>query len=53
MVDTLIGIAQERGAAAIVIGLARHLGAALAPTRSVSRKLLEHSDRPVLVIRAE
>jgi nucleotide-binding universal stress UspA family protein len=49
--DTLIGIARERGAAVVVVGShgisrlrSRLLG-------SVSRKLIEHCDRPVLVIR--
>jgi nucleotide-binding universal stress UspA family protein len=49
--DTLIGIARERGAAVVVVGshgisgLRKHL------LGSVSRKLIEHCDRPVLVIR--
>ena len=49
--DTLIDIARERGAAVVVVGshgisgLRKHL------LGSVSRKLIEHCDRPVLVIR--
>jgi nucleotide-binding universal stress UspA family protein len=49
--DTLIDIARERGAAVIVVG--SH-GISGLPTRllgSVSRKLIQHCDRPVLVIR--
>jgi nucleotide-binding universal stress UspA family protein len=49
--DTLIDTARERGAAVIVVG--SH-GISGLPTRllgSVSRKLIQHCDRPVLVIR--
>jgi nucleotide-binding universal stress UspA family protein len=51
VVDTLIGIAQERGAAVIVVGSHGISGLRTRLLGSVSRKLLEHSDRPVLVIR--
>jgi nucleotide-binding universal stress UspA family protein len=53
VVDTLIGIAQERGAAVVVIGSHGISGLRSRLLGSVSRKLLEHCDRPVLVIRAE
>jgi nucleotide-binding universal stress UspA family protein len=42
--DTLVDIARERDAAVIVV-LRRHL------LGGVSRKLIERSDRPVLVTR--
>jgi nucleotide-binding universal stress UspA family protein len=51
--DTVIEIARERDAALVVVGShglstlrSRFLG-------GVSRKLIEHSDRPVLVVRSE
>jgi nucleotide-binding universal stress UspA family protein len=47
--DTLIDIARERSAAVVgsrgISGVRRHL------LGGVSRKLIEHSDRPVLVTR--
>ena len=50
--DTLIDIARQRGAAVVVVA---HTGspAFLAPAGGVSRKLIGHCDRPVLVIRGE
>ena len=49
--DTLIGIAQDRGAAVVVVGSHGITGLRSRLLGSVSRKLIEHSDRPVLVIR--
>ncbi len=49
--DTLIGIAQERGAAVVVVGSHGISGLRSHLIGSVSRKLIEHCDRPVLVIR--
>jgi nucleotide-binding universal stress UspA family protein len=49
--DTLIGIARERGAAVVVVGSHGITGLRSRLLGSVSRKLLEHCDRPVLVIR--
>jgi nucleotide-binding universal stress UspA family protein len=51
--DTLIGIAQERGAAVVVVGSHGISGLRSRLLGSVSRKLIEHCDRPVLVIRDE
>ena len=51
--DTLIDIARERGAAVVVAGSHGISGLRKRLLGSVSRKLLEHADRPVLVIRAE
>ena len=51
--DTLIGIAQERGAAVVVVGSHGISGLRSHLLGSVSRKLIEHCDRPVLVIRDE
>ena len=48
--DTLIGIARERGAAVVVVG-SHGIGLRARLLGSVSRKLIEHCDRPVLVIR--
>ena len=50
--DTLIGIARERGAAVVVVG-SHGIGLRRRLLGSVSRKLIEHCDRPVLVIRSE
>ena len=50
--DTLIGIARERGAAVVVVG-SHGIGLRRRLLGSVSRKLIEHCDRPVLVIRGE
>jgi nucleotide-binding universal stress UspA family protein len=49
--DTLIGIARERGAAVVVLGSHGISGLRSRVLGSVSRKLIEHCDRPVLVIR--
>jgi nucleotide-binding universal stress UspA family protein len=49
--DTLIGIAQECGAAVVVVGSHGITGLRTRLLGSVSRKLIEHCDRPVLVIR--
>jgi nucleotide-binding universal stress UspA family protein len=49
--DTLIGIARVRGAAVVVVGSHGISGLRTRLLGSVSRKLIEHCDRPVLVIR--
>ena len=49
--DTLIGIARERDAAVVVVGSHGISGLRSRLLGSVSRKLIEHCDRPVLVIR--
>jgi len=49
--DTLIDIAQARGAAVVVVGSHGISGIRKRLLGSVSRKLIEHCDRPVLVIR--
>ena len=49
--DTLIGIARERAAAVVVVGSHGITGLRSRLLGSVSRKLVEHCDRPVLVIR--
>jgi nucleotide-binding universal stress UspA family protein len=51
--DTLIDIARERGAAVVVVGSHGISGLRTRLLGSVSRKLIEHCDRPVLVIRDE
>ena len=51
--DTLIDIAQARGAAVVVVGSHGISGIRKRLLGSVSRKLIEHCDRPVLVIRDE
>jgi len=51
--DTLIAIARERGAAVVVVGSHGITGLRSRLLGSVSRKLIEHCDRPVLVIRDE
>jgi nucleotide-binding universal stress UspA family protein len=48
--DTLIDIAREREAAVVVVG-SHGIGLRRRLLGSVSRKLIEHCDRPVLVIR--
>jgi nucleotide-binding universal stress UspA family protein len=53
VVDTLIGIARERGAAVVVVGSHGISGLRQRLLGGVSRKLIEHCDRPVLVIRDE
>ena len=49
--DTLIDIARERGAAVVAVGSHGISGLRTRLLGSVSRKLIEHCDRPVLVIR--
>ena len=49
--DTLIDIAREQGAAVVVVGSHGISGLRSRLLGSVSRKLIEHCDRPVLVIR--
>ena len=49
--DTLIDMAQETGAALVVVGSHGISGLRSRLLGSVSRKLIEHCDRPVLVIR--
>jgi nucleotide-binding universal stress UspA family protein len=49
--DTLIDIAQERGAAVVVVGSHGISGLRPRLLGSVSRKVVEHCDQPVLVIR--
>src|SRR5215207_4836903 len=48
---TLIDIARERGAAVVVVGSHGISGLRTRLLGSVSRKLIQHCDRPVLVIR--
>jgi nucleotide-binding universal stress UspA family protein len=49
--NTLIDMARERGAAVVVVGSHGISGLRTRLLGSVSRKLIEHCDRPVLVIR--
>ena len=49
--DTLIAIARERGAAVVVVGSHGISGLRSRLLGSVSRKVVDHCDRPVLVIR--
>jgi nucleotide-binding universal stress UspA family protein len=49
--DTLIDIARQRCAAVVVVGSHGISGLRSRLLGSVSRKLIEHCDRPVLVIR--
>jgi nucleotide-binding universal stress UspA family protein len=51
--NTLIDIARERGAAVVVVGSHGISGLRTRLLGSVSRKLIEHCDRPVLVIRGD
>jgi nucleotide-binding universal stress UspA family protein len=51
--DTLIDIARERGAAVVVVGSHGISGLRARLLGGVSRKLLAHCDRPVLVVRGE
>ena len=51
VVNTLIDIARERDAAVVVVGSHGISGLRNRLLGSVSRKLIEHCDRPVLVIR--
>jgi nucleotide-binding universal stress UspA family protein len=50
--DTLIDLAREGDAAAIVVGSHGITGVRSHVLGSVARRLVEHSDRPVVVIRA-
>ncbi|HKP21012.1 MAG TPA: universal stress protein [Thermoleophilaceae bacterium] len=50
--DTLCRIAKERSAAVIVVGSHGISGLRTRLLGSVTRRLIEHCDRPVLVIRA-
>jgi nucleotide-binding universal stress UspA family protein len=49
--DTLIDLAEETDAAAIVVGTHGVTGLRSRIVGSVARKLLSHSERPVLVVR--
>lgn len=49
--DTLLHVARERGAAVVVVGTQGISGLRTRLLGSVSRKLIEHSELPVLVIR--
>ena len=49
--DTLVAIARERGAAVVVVGSHGISGLRSRLLGSVSRKVVDHCDRPVLVIR--
>ena len=51
--DTLLDLARERGAAVVVVGSHGISGLRWRLAGSVTRKLLAHCDRPVLVVRAE
>jgi nucleotide-binding universal stress UspA family protein len=51
--DTLIGLARQRSAAAVVVGSHGISGLRSRLLGSVSRKLIAHSDLPVLVVRGE
>lgn len=51
--DTLIAIARERGAGVVVVGSHGISGLRKRLLGSVSRKLIEHCDRPILVIRSD
>ena len=51
--DTLIDIARQRGAAVVVVASHGISGFRSRLLGSVSRKLIGHCDRPVLVIRGE
>jgi nucleotide-binding universal stress UspA family protein len=53
VVNTLIDIARERGAAVVVVGSHGISGLRNRLLGSVSQKLIERCDRPVLVIRDE
>lgn len=51
--DTLIEMARDRQAAAVVVGSRGVSGLRSHLVGSVARKLIEHSDRPVVVVRTE
>ena len=50
--DTLIDLARERDAAVVAVGSHGISGLRSRVLGSVARKLIEHSNRPVLIIRA-
>jgi nucleotide-binding universal stress UspA family protein len=50
--DTLIDLARERNAAVVAVGSHGISGLRSRVFGSVARKLIEHSDRPVLILRA-
>jgi nucleotide-binding universal stress UspA family protein len=49
--ETIVSVAEQRDAGAVVIG-SRGLGGVKAMFGSTSRSLLQHADRPVLVVKA-
>jgi nucleotide-binding universal stress UspA family protein len=51
--DTLIDLARERDAAVVAMGSHGIAGLRSRVFGSVARKLIEHSDRPVLIVRAQ
>jgi nucleotide-binding universal stress UspA family protein len=51
--DALIEMARERGAALVVVGSHGISGLRARLLGGVSRRLIEHCDRPVLVVRGE
>jgi nucleotide-binding universal stress UspA family protein len=51
--ETLTDLARERGAAAVVVGSHGISGLRARLLGSVARKLIEHSDRPVVIIRGD
>jgi nucleotide-binding universal stress UspA family protein len=51
--DTLIDVARERGAAAVVVGSHGRSDLRSLMLGSVSHKVVAHSDRPVVVVRGE
>src|SRR4051794_18430117 len=51
--DTLIALADERGAGGIVVGSHGVTGLRSHLVGSVARKLIQHSSRPVIVVRAD
>jgi nucleotide-binding universal stress UspA family protein len=51
--DTLIDLAAQRGAAAVVVGSHGRSGLRSLMLGSVSHKVVAHCDRPVVVIRGE
>ena len=52
MADTVLDIARERGAAAMVVGSHGISGLRTHFVGGVSRKLIQHSELPVVVTRA-
>lgn len=51
--DTLIGLAREQNAAVVVVGSHGISGLRSRLLGTASRKLIEHCDRPVLVVRGD